>query len=80
MAVKSINKQVAKKLEAAKMRFLRLLLGLTRLDCQRNPHIHNQLKVGNLLEYIKSYQKKWISTEANRNHKQKLAFQYQPRG
>jgi len=55
-----INKRDAQKLEAAQMRFLRPLLGLTRLDRQRNPDICNRLKVDNLVEDIKLYQKNWL--------------------
>jgi hypothetical protein len=43
----NINKRDAQKLEAAQMRFLRPLLGLTRQDRQRNPDIRNRLKVNN---------------------------------
>jgi hypothetical protein len=32
------------------MRFLRPLLGLTKLDSQRNPDIRNRLKVDNIVE------------------------------
>jgi hypothetical protein len=39
-----INKRDAQKLEAVQMRFLRSLLGLTRLARQRNPHIRDSLK------------------------------------
>jgi hypothetical protein len=41
------------KLEAAQMRFLRPLLGLTRLDRLRNRDIRIKLKVGNIVEDIK---------------------------
>jgi hypothetical protein len=47
-----INKRDAQKLEAAQMRFLIPLLGLTRLDRQRNSDIRNRLKVENILEDI----------------------------
>jgi hypothetical protein len=52
-----INKRDAQKLEAAQMRFLRPLVGLTRLYPQRNPDIRNRLNVINLTEDIKLYQK-----------------------
>jgi hypothetical protein len=39
------------------MRFLRPLLGLTRLDCQKTPDIRNRLKVDNIVEDIELYQK-----------------------
>jgi hypothetical protein len=45
-----INKGHAQKLQAAQIRFLRPLLGLTRLDCHRNPDIRNRLKVDNIVE------------------------------
>jgi hypothetical protein len=51
-----INKRDAQKLEAVQMRFPRPLLGLTRLDRQRNPEIRNNLKVDNIVEDIKQYQ------------------------
>jgi hypothetical protein len=64
------------------MRFLRPLLGLTRLDRQRNPDIRNMLKVNNLTEGIKLYQKRWLDhlERMDRSCLPKLAFQYQPRG
>jgi hypothetical protein len=64
------------------MRFLRPLLGLTRLDRQRNTDIRNRLKVDNILEDIISYQKNWIDhlKQMDRNRIPKLASQYQPRG
>jgi hypothetical protein len=37
----TISKRDAQKLEAAQIRYLRPLLGLTRLDRQRNPDIRN---------------------------------------
>jgi hypothetical protein len=59
MVVKSGSQiRDAQKLEAAQMRFLKPLLGRTRFDRQRNPYIRNRLKVYNILEGIKLYQKK----------------------
>jgi hypothetical protein len=52
-----INKRDAQKLEAAQIRFLRQLLGLTRLDDQRNPEICNGLKMDKIVEDIKLYQR-----------------------
>jgi hypothetical protein len=64
------------------MRFLRPLLGLTRLDCQRNPDIRNRLKVNNTAEDTKLYQKKWFDhpEQMDRSCLLRLAFQYQPQG
>jgi hypothetical protein len=63
------------------MRFLRPLLGLTRLDRQRNSDIRNRLKVDNILEDT-LYQKNWIDhlKRMDTNRIPKLAFQYPPRG
>jgi hypothetical protein len=77
-----INKRDAQKLEAAQMRFLRPLLGLTRLDHQRNPEICNSLKVDNIVEDIKQYQRRWVDhlERMDRSRLPRLAFQYQSRG
>jgi hypothetical protein len=77
-----INKRDTQKLEAVQMRFLRPLLGVTRLDCQRNHDICNTLKVDNIVEDKKLYQKKWLDhlERMDGSHLQKLAFQYQPQG
>jgi hypothetical protein len=42
--------------------------------------IHNRLKVDNIAEDIKLYQKKWLDhlKRMDRSRLQKLAFQYQP--
>jgi hypothetical protein len=76
-----INKRNVEKLEAAQMRFLRPLLGLTRLDQQRNSDIRNRLKVDNTLEDIISYQKNWIDhlKQMDRNSIPKPLPQYQSR-
>jgi hypothetical protein len=78
----TVNKRDAQKLEAAQTTFLRPLLGLTRLDRQRNSDIRNRLKVDNILEDIISHQKNWIYhlKRMDRNRIPKLASQYQPRG
>jgi hypothetical protein len=77
-----INKRDAQKLEAAQMRILRPLLGLTRFDLQRNPEIRNSLKVDNTVEDIKQYQRRWVDhlERMDRSRLPRLAFQYQPRG
>jgi hypothetical protein len=77
-----INKrETPKKLEAAKIRFLKPLLELTRLDSPRNPDICKRLKVDNIVLGIKLYQKKWLDhlERMDRSRLPELAFQYQPR-
>jgi hypothetical protein len=76
-----INKRDIRKLEAAQMRLLRPLLGLTRLDRQRNSDIRYRLKVNKILEDIMSYHKNWIDLKRmDRNRVPKLASQNQPGG
>jgi hypothetical protein len=72
-----INKRDVQILQAAQMRFVRPLLGLTRLDHQRNSDTCNRLKVNNILEDIISYQKNWIdhTKRMDRNCIPKLASQ-----
>jgi hypothetical protein len=55
--LKQRNKQ---RLEAAQMKFLRSLLGLTRLDKKRNTEIREQLNVINIVQDIEDYQKQWF--------------------
>jgi hypothetical protein len=64
------------------MRFLRPLLGLTRLDRQRNPEIRNSLNVDNTVEDIKQYQRRWVDylERLDGSRLPRLAFQYQLRG
>jgi hypothetical protein len=47
-----------KLLEAAQMRFLRPLLGYTKLDRQRNEDIRERLTVKSTVEEIHTYQRK----------------------
>jgi hypothetical protein len=64
------------------MRFPRPLLGLTRLDRQRNPDIRSSLKVNNLIENIKTISKELVRhlERMDRSHLPKQNFQYQPPG
>ena len=47
------------RLEAAQMRFLRPLMGVTRLDRLRNVDIRAQLMENNIIEEVQYYQKEW---------------------
>jgi hypothetical protein len=65
------------------MKFLRHLLGITKLDKEKNQRIRGK-KTGaeNIVEEIKQYQKKWLQhikrMDTNRISKQVL--QYKPKG
>jgi hypothetical protein len=78
-----INMRDAQNLEDARMRFLKPLLGLTRLDRQRSSDIRNyRLEVDNRVQGIQLYQNYWLRKLKwmDRSRLPKLAFQYQPRG
>jgi hypothetical protein len=51
-----LNRRDTGKLDAVQMRFLRPLLGFTRLDHQRNADIREKLQVLNIVEEIQKYQ------------------------
>jgi hypothetical protein len=51
---------ITQKLEAAQTIFCISVLGLIRLDHQRNPDIRNKLKVNNIAEDIKFHQNKLL--------------------
>jgi hypothetical protein len=53
-----LNKRDKQRLEAAQMRFLRPLLGYTKLDRQRNVDVRERLRVQSMVEEIQTYQRK----------------------
>ena len=56
-----LKKREKKHLEAAQMKFLRHLLGITKLDKEKNQSIRRK-KTGaqNIVQEIKQYQQKWL--------------------
>jgi hypothetical protein len=50
------------------MKFLRSLLGLTRLDHQRNTTVSGKLKVEHIVDEIQSYQKNWLQHVTRMEH------------
>ena len=46
--------------ELAERRYLRLLVGLTMLDCQRNCNIINRLEIDNIV-IVKTLEKIWLN-------------------
>jgi hypothetical protein len=51
----TLNQRDRTRLEAAQMKFLRPMLGLTRLDHQRNEEIREKLKVKSIVLEIDEY-------------------------
>jgi hypothetical protein len=64
------------------MKFLRHLLGITKLDKEKNQCIREKIRVQNILKKIKQDQQKWLQhiqmMDTNRIPKQ--ALQYRPKG
>jgi len=77
-----LKKREEQRLEAAQMNFLRHLLGITKLDKEKNHCIRQKTGAQNIVKEIKQYQKKWLQhvhrTDTNRLPKQ--ALQFKPKG
>jgi len=69
------------RLEAAQTKFLRHLLGITKLDKEKNQCIRGKTGTQNIVKEIKQYQEKWLQhvqrMDTNRIPKQTL--QYRPK-
>jgi len=55
-----LRKREEQRLEAAKLKFLRHLLGITKLAKDKNQCIRQKTGVRNIVKEIKQYQKKWL--------------------
>jgi hypothetical protein len=53
-----LKKREEQRLKAAQMKFLSFLLGITKLDKERNQCIREKTGVQNIVQEIKQYQKK----------------------
>jgi hypothetical protein len=64
------------------MRFLRHLLGITRLDKEMNQCIREKTGAQNIVKEIKQYKEKWLQhvKRMDTNRIPKQALQYKPRG
>ena len=77
-----LKKRDEQRLEAAQMKFLRHLLGITKLDKEKNQSIREKTGAQSIVEEIKQYQQKWLQhvqrMDTNRLSKQTL--HYRPKG
>jgi len=55
-----LKKREEQRLEAAQMKFLRHLLGITKLDKEKNQCIRGKTGAENIVKEIKQYQEKWL--------------------
>ena len=73
-----LKKRWEQRLEAAQMKFLRHLLGITKLDNEKNQTIREKLGVQNVVKEIIQYQQKWLQhlqrMDTNRIPKQSLEY------
>ena len=77
-----LKKREEQRLETAHMKFLRHLLGITKLDKEKNQCIRQKTGVQNTVKEIKQYQKKWLQhvQRMGTNRFPKQALRYKPKG
>ena len=64
------------------MKFLRHLLGITKLDKEKNQCIRQKTGAQNIVKEIKQYQEKWLKhvQRMDTNRLAKQALKYKPNG
>jgi hypothetical protein len=77
-----LKKRDAHRLEAAQMKFLTHLLGITKLDRERNQSVREKLGVQNIVLEIKQYQREWLQhvQRIDTDRIPKQALKYRPKG
>jgi len=65
-----------------RVEFLRHLLGITKLDKEKNQSIRGKAGTQNIVKEIKQYQEKWLQhvQRMDTNRIPKQALQYKPKG
>jgi hypothetical protein len=77
-----LKKRDERRLEAAQMKFLRHLLGITKLDRERNQSMREKLGVQDIVLEIKQYQREWLQRveRMDTDRIPKQALKYKPKG
>jgi len=77
-----LKKREEQRSEAAEMKFLRHLLGITKLDKEKNQCIRQKTGTQNTVKEIKQYQEKWLQRvqRMDTNRLPKQALQYKAKG
>jgi ATP-dependent Lon protease len=77
-----MKKREEQRLEAAQMKFLRHLLGITKLDKEKNQSIREKIGKQNIVQDVKQYQKKWLQhvQRMDTNRMPRQALRYRPEG
>ena len=78
----ALKKREEQRLETAQMKFWRHLLGITKLDKEKNQCIRGKTGAQNIVEEIKQYQRKWLQhvQRMDTSRIPKQALRYRPRG
>jgi len=76
-----LKKRDEQRVEAAQMKFLRHLLGITKLDKEKSQCIRQKTGAQNIVKEIKQYQEKWLQHVQRMDTKRipKQAIQYKPK-
>jgi hypothetical protein len=76
-----LKKREEQRLEAAQMKFLRHLLGITKLD-KKNQSKKKKTGTENIVKKVKQYQEKWLQhvQRMDTNRRRKQVLQYKPKG
>jgi hypothetical protein len=77
-----LKKREEQRLEAAQIKFLRHLLGITKLGKEKDQCIRGITGAENIVKKIKHYQEKWLQhiQRMDTNRIPKQALQYKPKG
>ena len=77
-----LKKKEEQRFEAAQIKFLRHLFGITKLDKEKNQCIRQKTGAQNIVKEIKEYQEKWLQhvQRMDTNRLSKQALQYKPKG
>ena len=77
-----LKKREEQRLEAVQIKFLRHLLGITKLDEEKNQCVREKTGAQAIAKEIKQYQEKWLQhVQRMDTHRiPKQALQYQPKG
>ena len=76
-----LKKREEQRLEAAQMKFLGHLLGITKLDKEKNQCIREKTGAQNIVKEIKQYQEQWLQhiQRMDTDRIPKQALQYKPK-
>jgi hypothetical protein len=77
-----LKKRDEQRLKASQMKFIRHLLGITKLDRERTQSVREKLGVQNIVLEIKQYQREWLQhvERMDTDRIPKQAVRYRPRG